>query len=104
MTGIQMTNKISLNFGRTPAQPPLEFELKPLTVFIGPNNSGKSRILFEIMQYCHSGNPNIQKFLLKELIFSPLSDAAIEAEATKFSLMGPQGFGYKERRSFCFQP
>ena len=31
-----------------------EIQISPITIFIGPNNSGKSKILFEIAYYCQS--------------------------------------------------
>lgn len=43
-----MINRIILKFGSRPGSARLEFEQGPLTVFVGPNNSGKSLILQEL--------------------------------------------------------
>jgi hypothetical protein len=43
-----MLSKLSLRFGPAPDEPPLEFAPGAMTVFVGPNNSGKSLALREI--------------------------------------------------------
>jgi ABC-type polar amino acid transport system ATPase subunit len=43
-----MLESISLKFGSSQGQPPLTFDPGSMTVFVGPNNSGKSIILHEI--------------------------------------------------------
>jgi ABC-type cobalamin/Fe3+-siderophores transport system ATPase subunit len=51
----------------------------PVTVFVGPNNSGKSKVLTEIEQFCRSGQKNVT-VVLEELSFSGLtSDKALDA-------------------------
>jgi predicted ATP-binding protein involved in virulence len=45
-----MIDRIGLRFGRLGAEP-LEFDPGALTVFVGPNNSGKSLVLREINDY-----------------------------------------------------
>ena len=44
--------------GSTPAQPPLNVDLSSMTVFVGPNNSGKSRALQEIENWITSPEPS----------------------------------------------
>jgi predicted ATPase len=43
-----MIKKIKLKFGRTSDSTPEEIITTPITVFVGPNNSGKSKTLSEI--------------------------------------------------------
>jgi energy-coupling factor transporter ATP-binding protein EcfA2 len=43
-----MLSSLKLRFGPAPGEPPLEFEPGAMTVFVGPNNSGKSVALREI--------------------------------------------------------
>ena len=43
-----MLSKLALRFGSNAGAPPLEFAPGAMTVFVGPNNSGKSRALVEI--------------------------------------------------------
>ncbi len=52
-----MIHSIKLQFGSSLNVEPLEFELAPITVFIGPNNSGKSCVLQEIYNWCRTGAP-----------------------------------------------
>jgi len=75
-----MITRIALKFGSGPNQPNLEFNATPVTVFVGPNNSGKSKILVEIERYCRSNNPSEYDILLNEIIFTPSEPAAIQAE------------------------
>ncbi len=53
-----MLKTLFLKFGRTQGAPPEKLDLTPVTVFVGPNNSGKSLILREIYQFCSSGTTN----------------------------------------------
>jgi AAA domain, putative AbiEii toxin, Type IV TA system len=76
-----MISRLRLKFGHSPGAAPESISATPITVFVGPNNSGKSKVLSEIERYCRSG----QKFafvILDDLAFSGLSsemaDDAIE--------------------------
>ncbi|WP_343048264.1 ATP-dependent nuclease [Pseudomonas reactans] len=44
-----------LHSGRTPVNASEPIVATPVTVFVGPNNSGKSKLLSEISQFCNSG-------------------------------------------------
>ena len=78
-----MINTIKLKFGAHETQPPLSIAVKPITVFVGPNNSGKSRVLIEIENYCRRtmGQPN--DVILSQLEFEPFSKSEIEFEISK---------------------
>lgn len=69
-----MIKKIILKFGSSTTRPPLDTPLTPITVFVGPNNSGKSKLLLEIEEFCKKGKVNIQNVILSELEFSSISD------------------------------
>lgn len=43
-----MLEQMTLKFGETPASQPLEVKLARLTLFVGPNNSGKTLVLNEL--------------------------------------------------------
>jgi ABC-type cobalamin/Fe3+-siderophores transport system ATPase subunit len=64
--------------GTKPGQPPLEVELSPITVFVGPNNSGKSRTLQEIERWARTAQP-MSGLLVDRIEFEPWKSAAIEA-------------------------
>jgi ABC-type enterochelin transport system ATPase subunit len=53
-----MIKDIKLKFGRAVGLEAVTIEATPITVFVGPNNSGKSIILSEIQQFCGNGNRN----------------------------------------------
>lgn len=46
-----MIKQVTLRFGSSKEQTPLQFEPGQMTVFVGPNNSGKSLILRELSNY-----------------------------------------------------
>jgi predicted ATPase len=79
-----MIKRIKLKFGSSATKPPLEADLTPITVFVGPNNSGKSKALLEIEEFCKKVVINNQYVILSELTFSPITDT--ENEIKKYTL------------------
>ncbi|MFN3160781.1 MAG: ATP-dependent nuclease [Rubinisphaera brasiliensis] len=69
-----MINDFTLKFGRAPGTSATNIPAAPVTVFVGPNNSGKSKVLTEIFSFCHSGRVDANSKLLDKLTFSGLSD------------------------------
>jgi len=65
-----MITSLELKFGRVPGAPGESIAATPVTVFVGPNNSGKSRVLQEIERYCRSGSKDANALLLADLQFS----------------------------------
>lgn len=51
-----MLDKIYLKFGSSLGKDPLEFEPGAITIFVGPNNSGKSLLLREIEKFTEYGD------------------------------------------------
>ncbi len=78
-----MIKKILFKFGATEEQAPLDLEVTPITVFVGPNNSGKSRVLIEIENFCRRtmGQPN--DLVINQLELMPYSKEDIESEISK---------------------
>lgn len=68
-----MISSFQLKFGRSPGAPGEAIATTPVTVFVGPNNSGKSRVLREIERYCRTGQKDANDLLLGELTFSGLT-------------------------------
>ena len=79
-----MISKLKLKFGSSQTKPPLETDTTPITVFVGPNNSGKSKVLIEIQTFCGNGTPNTTNVILNELDFTPVSNP--EAEINSHTL------------------
>ena len=68
-----MISKFRLKFGRDPGTEAPPISATPITVFVGPNNSGKSKILSEIAEFCRSGHKNATAVILEELEFAGLA-------------------------------
>jgi ABC-type cobalamin/Fe3+-siderophores transport system ATPase subunit len=63
-----------LKFGSSPKANAEQIYASPVTVFVGPNNSGKSRILREIERSCRSGSIDATSLLLSKLEFAGLDE------------------------------
>ena len=75
-----MISNFRLKFGRAADLPAEPVSATPVTVFVGPNNSGKSKVLAEIAQYCKSGQKNATAVILEDLAFAGLAtDRATQA-------------------------
>ncbi|EDL56323.1 ATP-dependent nuclease [Gimesia maris] len=64
-----MIKSIKLKFGSAPESLPVEFDMAPVTIFVGPNNSGKSKILKEIRRFCSEGRSHPNDLILEHLTF-----------------------------------
>jgi ABC-type polar amino acid transport system ATPase subunit len=78
-----MIDKLKLKFGSSQGQPNLDVEVTPITVFVGPNNSGKSRVLIEIENYSRRTHGQPNDLILENLIFGSLTRPEIKAEIAK---------------------
>ncbi|MGE6140676.1 hypothetical protein [Aeromonas rivipollensis] len=74
-----MIKNIKLKFGRAEGLNPESITAMPITVFVGPNNSGKSKILTEIQQFCSSGNRNSNNVIIDTIEFSSFSDDVLNS-------------------------
>lgn len=75
-----MISSLQIKFGRSPGAHAETITATPITVFVGPNNSGKSRILKEIERYCRNGHKDANDLLLEELKFTGLdSERALQS-------------------------
>lgn len=68
-----MIKEIRLRFGRTPESEVEKFGSTPVTIFVGPNNSGKSLILQELHRYCHTGVQSQKNLLIDSMVFDELT-------------------------------
>ena len=81
-----MINTLKLKFGRAPGLEPVSIDATAITVFVGPNNSGKSKALREIYQYCSSGYKNSNDVIIDEITFSGFSPGKAEERLSKVTL------------------
>lgn len=69
-----MFEKIKLRFGSAMGEEPLSLNVTPITVFVGPNNSGKSKILKEIQYLCSAGKLDARSVILDEVILKNIEE------------------------------
>ncbi len=71
-----MISQFRLKFGRVPGAPGEPVAATSVTVFVGPNNSGKSRVLFELERYCRSGANDDNAVILGDISFTGMDLAS----------------------------
>jgi predicted ATPase len=62
-----MIDKIKLKFGASPTVTPLEFNVTPITIFVGPNYSGKSKLIREIAELVQHGRATSERVIAEEI-------------------------------------
>jgi ABC-type cobalamin/Fe3+-siderophores transport system ATPase subunit len=73
-----LISKIRLKFGKAAGLAGDAIELSPITIFVGPNNSGKSRILAEINRFAQSGQKIGDNVMLDDVTFEGMSGSAAD--------------------------
>jgi hypothetical protein len=81
-----MIESIKLKFGRTPNSTPEEIVVTPITVFVGPNNSGKSKALTEINTYCTTGRKESSNIILEDIEFSQFPNTYVDEKINEVTL------------------
>jgi hypothetical protein len=88
---LQMLTHIHLKSGSSPGQAPLTFPLTPsMTIFVGPNNSGKSLLLREIAAVCAGGRPT-HSAILNRIVFAAVDEATAVADFARLKRPAKQG-------------
>src|SRR5262245_9207427 len=86
-----MITSVALRFGRIPGADPERISTTPVTVFVGPNNSGKSQVLREIHRYCSSGNRDAADVILQGLEFQTFSPEGADERVQRVTLRQRHG-------------
>lgn len=73
-----MITNLRLKFGRAAGTSAEDIAVTPVTVFVGPNNSGKSKVLAEIQQYCSTGQKDATAVVLEDITFTGVSGESAE--------------------------
>lgn len=81
-----MISSFRLKFGRTPGAEPEQITATPVTVFVGPNNSGKSKVLTELRHVCDTGQRDASAVILNELQFQGFDSAGAQQAINRVSL------------------
>lgn len=86
-----MIEEIKLKFGRAEDTEATTLETSPITVFVGPNNSGKSKALQEIQQFCVTGQANAFNVVVESLNFSGINEAEVNRTIEKLMVEAAPG-------------
>ncbi|MGA9664901.1 MAG: hypothetical protein WBQ69_00435 [Gallionella sp.] len=97
-----MIDKLIFKFGAAEGSTPLAVDITPVTVFVGPNNSGKSKVLIELENFCRHTYGQQNDLLLSNVKFSPYTKSEIETELQKIEQ--EPNFGEVSHQSFHNQP
>ncbi|GAA5556624.1 hypothetical protein Asch01_01328 [Acinetobacter schindleri] len=81
-----MIKNIKLKSGRALDTANTNVDALPITVFVGPNNSGKSQILREINQFCINGNNNSNNKIIDTIEFLGIHENDVEEAINKIRL------------------
>lgn len=90
--GNSMITHLHLKSSSSAGQPPLVLETPPsVTIFVGPNNAGKSQVLREIAAFCNAGQIHSTSIIVDKLTFADGNAEAAQAELEKLKV--PANFG-----------
>lgn len=86
-----MLQSLQFKFGSTKGAPPLRIDIRPsITIFVGPNNSGKSQALREINNFVSHGN-NSGCVVVDDIIFGCFTEEQARVELD--GITSPPRFG-----------
>jgi predicted ATPase len=77
-----MIDKIKFRYGSVPRVSGPSVDIAPVTVFVGPNNSGKSRVLAELEEWSN-GTRNNSGLITESVTFQVLTRAQVVADLVK---------------------
>jgi len=86
-----MISNLRLKFGRAKGLPADTIPVKAITVFVGPNNSGKSKVLAEIEHFCRSGQKDARAVILDDLEFVGIAAGAVDEAIAKLTTIPNPG-------------
>jgi hypothetical protein len=78
-----MISKILFKSGATSNSAPIELEPAPITIFVGPNNSGKSQVLIELETWSSRGAAK-DSVIIDEALFMPMTETEVMAEVDTY--------------------
>ncbi|MBS3967590.1 MAG: hypothetical protein KGZ60_10095 [Truepera sp.] len=81
-----MIKNLRLKFGKGPGSVAEQISTTPVTVFVGPNNSGKSKVLSEIHRFCTSGQKNTTDVIVDEIEFNVFTEAVADDKIKRVTL------------------
>jgi ABC-type cobalamin/Fe3+-siderophores transport system ATPase subunit len=81
-----MIKSLKLRFGKGQGSTAEEIATTPVTVFVGPNNSGKSKVLSEIHQFCLRGTKVATDVIVDQIIFDSFTTDVAEEKIRRVTL------------------
>lgn len=86
-----MIRSIFLKFGRAPGVAAEAVHVTPITVFVGPNNSGKSRVLQELHRFFTTGQRNAADVIVERVEFRERPVEEVEPQIARVTLSPRSG-------------
>lgn len=80
-----MISSFRLKFGRTPGSAGVDIPATPITVFVGQNNSGKSRAISEISRFCLTGIIDAGALIFDNLSFDEIAEDEVDRLISRIS-------------------
>ena len=80
-----MIEKLKLKFGKNSTEK-LEFKTTPITVFVGPNNSGKSKILREIENFSRTTKYHPSDVIIEKIEFQKIDIQEFEQQINELKV------------------
>lgn len=88
-----MIDEVQLKFGSSPGAPKLAFAPTAVTVFVGPNNAGKSKAIREIAAQCQHGHQVPSDVIVERITFTALDQQAATSALQRLQVPPPPGQG-----------
>jgi hypothetical protein len=95
-----MIHRITFTSGSSASAGPLTIDPRPITVLVGPNNSGKSSVLREIEAWCKTGPQQERKVVAEMAVDLPDVEQAL-AELEPFKRRPGAGEAVREAIKSC---
>ena len=95
-----MIDEIQLKFGSSPGAPKLAFVPTAVTVFVGPNNAGKSKAIKEIAAQCQHGQQVPSDVIVESITFTALGQQAATSACQQLQIPPPAGQAVAEGHIF----
>jgi hypothetical protein len=81
-----MITTLRLKFGKGPGASAETIHMTPVTVFVGPNNAGESKVLSEIHHLCSGGHSSATDVIVDGLEFREFTETVAEEKVARAAL------------------
>lgn len=95
-----MIDEVQLKFGSSPGAPKLAFAPTAVTVFVGPNNAGKSKAIREIAAQCQQGAQVPSDVIVERITFTAYDQQAATSALQRLQVPPAPGQGLPDGHVF----